>query len=100
MKSGPTDHKASSAAVSARMNPSLRAAIVAMAEAQWQPYAEDSAAVKECTEVDYVPEESAEYRYREPLRYVAIRIRKKQGELFADGSAVKYFAVLTNLWEW
>ncbi|HEY4972574.1 MAG TPA: transposase [Steroidobacteraceae bacterium] len=87
-------------AVSARMNPSLRAAVVAMPEAQWQPYSEDSAAVKECAEVDYVPEESAAYRYREPLRYVAIRIRKQQGELFADGSAVKYFAVLTNLWEW
>ena len=87
-------------AVSARMNPSLRAAIVAMPEAHWQPYSEDSAAVKECAEVDYVPEESAAYRYREPLRYVAIRIRKKQGELFADGSAVKYFAVVTNLWEW
>jgi len=56
--------------------------------------------VKECAEVDYVPEESAAHRYREPLRYVAIRIRKKQGELFADGSAVKYFAVVTNLWEW
>jgi hypothetical protein len=87
-------------AVSARMNPSLREAIVAMPAAQWQPYSEDSAAVKECAEVDYVPEESAAHRYREPLRYVAIRIRKKQGELFADGSAVKYFAVLTNLWEW
>src|SRR5207253_10945423 len=37
---------------------------------------------------------------REPLRYVAIRIRQKQGELFADGSAVKYFAVATNLWDW
>src|ERR1035437_4998535 len=35
-----------------------------------------------------------------PLRYVAIRIRKKQQALFADGSAVKYFAVVSNLWEW
>jgi len=31
---------------------------------------------------------------------VALRIRRKQGELFADGSAVKHFAVVTNLWEW
>lgn len=38
--------------------------------------------------------------YREPLRTIAIRIRKKQGELFGDGSAVKHFAVRTNLWEW
>jgi len=31
---------------------------------------------------------------------VAIRIRKKQGELFADGSAVKHFAVVSNLRDW
>ncbi len=47
-------------AVSARMNAALRAEIVALPEAQWQPYQEDSAAIKECAEVDYVPEESAE----------------------------------------
>lgn len=47
-----------------------------------------------------MPEESAANRYRKPLRYVAIRIRKKQGELFADGSPVKHFAVTSNLWDW
>ncbi|MHB8391585.1 MAG: hypothetical protein ACYDBH_18725, partial [Acidobacteriaceae bacterium] len=31
---------------------------------------------------------------------VAIRIRPRQEELFADGSQVKHFAVLSNLWEW
>jgi len=36
----------------------------------------------------------------EPLRTVAIRIRKKQQELFADGSGMKHFAVRTNLWDW
>jgi len=87
-------------AVSARMNPGLRADIVSIPEAQWQWYSEDSAVIKECAEVDCVPEESAEKQYREPLRYVAIRIRKKQGELFADGSAVKHFAVVSNLWDW
>src|SRR5207247_6199370 len=35
-----------------------------------------------------------------PLRWVAIRVRKKQGELFGDGSETKYFAVITNIWEW
>jgi hypothetical protein len=30
---------------------------------------------------------------------VAIRIRKKQGELFEDGSRVRHFAVLSNRWE-
>lgn len=87
-------------AVSARMCPALHADILHIPEAHWQPYSEDSTVTKECAEIDYVPEESAENRYREPLRHVAIRIRKKQGELFADGSAMKHFAVLSNLWEW
>ncbi len=86
-------------AVSARMHAALRAEIVATAESRWQAYGEDSVVVKQCCEVDYVPQESGD-AYREPLRYVAIRIRKKQSALFADGSTVKYFAVVSNLWEW
>jgi hypothetical protein len=87
-------------AVSARMNPGLAAEIQRIPEVRWQPHSENSIVIKECAEVDYVPEESAENRYREPLRYVAIRIRKKQGELFTDGSRVKHFAVASNLWDW
>jgi hypothetical protein len=86
-------------AVSARMNAALAAEIRRIPEARWQPYSEDSTAIRECAEVDYAPEESAGNRYREPLRYVTIRIRKKQGELFADGNAVKHFTVASNLWE-
>jgi hypothetical protein len=33
------------------------------------------------------------------MRYVAIRMRKKQGALFDDGSRVRHFAVLSNRWE-
>lgn len=86
-------------AVSARMNPALHAEMVATPEARWQAYSEDSVVIKECCELDYVPEE-ADHPYREPLRYVAIRLRKKQQALFADGSLVKYFAVVSNIWEW
>lgn len=87
-------------AVSARMHAALLEEIMALPEGQWQPYSENSTMVKECAEVEYVPEESPENRYREALRYVALRIRRKQGELFADGSAVKHFAVVSNIWEW
>jgi hypothetical protein len=87
-------------AVSARMNAGLREEIMAVPEAQWQPYSENGETIKECAEVEYVPEESSANRYREPLRYVALRVRRKQGELFADGSSVRHFAVVTNLWQW
>jgi hypothetical protein len=36
----------------------------------------------------------------EGLRFVAIRIRKRQGELFADGAEAKHFAVVSNVWDW
>ena len=87
-------------AVSARMNPVLREEIAAIPAEKWQPYSEDSGAVKECAQEEYFPEERAANRYREPLRTLAIRIRKKQGELFGDGSAVKHFAVRTKRWDW
>jgi len=87
-------------AVSARMNPLLRQEILATPAERWEIYREDSEAIKECAAVDYYPEETPANRYREPLRYVAIRIRRKQQELFADGSELKHFAVATNLWDW
>jgi hypothetical protein len=31
-----------------------------------------------------------------PLRYVAVRFTAKQGELFADGSSIRYLAVVSN----
>jgi len=64
-------------AVSVPMMKPLKEEILALDQQAWQPYRED-----------------------EPLRYVAIRVRRRQGELFGDGSEAKYFAVATNLWEW
>jgi choline-sulfatase len=85
-------------AVSADMNQALHAKLVATPEAKWQFYGEDDAAIKERAEIAYTPEEGAENRYREPLCYVAIRIRKRHAELFPDSSQVKRFAVISNLW--
>jgi hypothetical protein len=50
--------------------------------------------------VEYFPEATAANRYREPLRTIATRIRKKPGERFGDGRAGKHFAVRTNLRDW
>jgi hypothetical protein len=34
-----------------------------------------------------------------PDRYLAIRVRPSQGELFSDGNAYRYYAGVTNNWE-
>ena len=88
-------------AISARMTEALRHAVEAVPEAEWQPYGNpDPEVLRECAEVPFVPTESYERKDIEPLRYVAVRIRKRQGALFADGRAVKHFAVVSNLREW
>jgi hypothetical protein len=87
-------------AISARMSEVLHAAIQAVPEAAWAPYGDPHPAeMRECTEVPFVPGEKAEKKDLQPLRYVAMRIRKKQGELFEDGSRVRHFAGLSNRWE-
>lgn len=88
-------------AISARMSEALHQALVAVPEAEWKPYPKSSGEeIRECAEVPFVPGEKSEPKDSQPRRYVALRIRKRQGELFADGSAVRHFAVLTNLWAW
>ena len=88
-------------AISARMSQSLRQAVETVPEAEWQSYGpSDPEVFRECAEVPFVPTESYERRDIAPLRYVAVRIRKRQGALFADGSAVKHFALVSNLREW
>ena len=84
-------------AVSAPMMKPLKAEIAQLNESAWQPYREDSEALWDCAAVGYYPHETG---LREPLRYLAIRVKKKQGELFADGSKAKHYAVATNLWDW
>jgi len=88
-------------AISARMSEALHRAIVQVPEASWEAYGKaDGKEIRECAEVDFVPGEKSEHKDTQPLRYVAIRIRPRQEEFFADGSQVKHFAVVSNLWEW
>ena len=89
--------------VSARMSPKLREAVVAVPETQWKtyPYGKPEAeATRECAEVTFVPNEHSEHKDTQPLRYIAIRIRPRQGELLNDGTQVKHFAVVTNIRDW
>ena len=57
------------------------------------------ASVREWAEVAYVPSRVREQRQTKPFRYLAIRLRSRQGLLFGDGTTVKHFAVVTNDWE-
>jgi hypothetical protein len=87
--------------ISVRMTPNLKKHIQRLPEHQWKPYREDGEAVRECADVlNYWPEEEDRPEGAGPLRYIAIRVRRRQGQLFADGSEVKYFAVASNQWEW
>jgi hypothetical protein len=87
-------------AISARMSEGLHAALLAVPVEAWQSDGEDAGVIRECAEVLYVPGEKTEKKDQQPLRYVGMRFRKRQGELFGDGTTAKHFAVASNIWEW
>jgi len=83
--------------ISVRMTPNLKKHIERLPEHQWKAYREDSDVVRECADVlNYWPEDDGRPEGAGPLRYIAIRVRKRQGQLFADGSEVKHFVVASN----
>jgi hypothetical protein len=82
-------------AVSADMSSELRAAATSATE--WHRDPENPR--RSWAEVDFVPSEPSYNKGRKPDRYLGIRIEPRQRELFADGSEVKYFAVVTNDFE-
>jgi hypothetical protein len=74
-------------AISARMSPALRTAVKAVEEGQWAPYGQpDTEVIRECADVLFVPNEHSERKGLQPLRYVAVRIRRRQGGLLARSS--------------
>ena len=88
-------------AISVRMTPNLKKHIARLQEQQWKPYREDAEAVSECADLlDYWPEEEDRPEGAGPLRYVAIRVRRRRSELFADGAEARYFVVASNRWDW
>jgi hypothetical protein len=92
-------------AISAEMSDRLKAAIEAVVEEDWKPLRKVSdqgwvVGRKEWTEVEYVPTHPSHNKQMKPDRYLAIRIRPAQGELYQDGQPFHYFAVVTNMWSW
>ena len=55
--------------------------------------------VREWADVPYVPAREYEKKDSHPYRYLAIRVRRQQGELFEDGTSVRHYAMVTNLWD-
>jgi hypothetical protein len=89
-------------AISARMHAGLREAITTTVEEKsWERMSDPGASIiRECAEVVFVSNHEGENKHSKPLRYVAIRMRARQGELFGDGSSIKHFAIVTNIWDW
>ena len=92
-------------AISADMTEELRTVIQALPEEVWKPLRKvtDKGLIvgrKEWAEVEFVPSQPSRKKGMKPDRYVALRIHPFQRELFADGNAYHYFAVVTNMWSW
>jgi Transposase DDE domain group 1 len=85
-------------AISADLSRELAAAIRGLPETAWRLEREDGDTIRQWAEVAYVPSDGVTAKDRPvPPRYLALRISKKQGRLFADGGEVKHFAIVTNL---
>jgi hypothetical protein len=92
-------------AISADMSPELRRKIEALVESAWQPFRQWRGAElvhrdRDWAEVEFTPSEASTKKTLQPDRYLVIRARLRQGELFADGASVHYYATVSNRWEW
>jgi hypothetical protein len=83
-------------AVSARMSESLHGKIGLIPEAGWRPYREDAEVICECAELPWDPLERKAGEVLDEVRYLVIRVRRRQGTLFDDGVLTRHFAVVTN----
>jgi hypothetical protein len=87
-------------AVSADMRPQMKQEIDRLPENSWKVWKiEKPGIIREWAELPFVGYRKYEKKDSRPLRYVVIRIRQPQGELFHDGNAVRHYAIVTNLWD-
>ena len=87
-------------AVSADMSQGLKREIEKLPEDAWHLWRMGKdGVIKEWAEVPYVPTRYYERKDSYPYRYVVVRLRRQQGELFRDGTSVRHFAVVSNRWD-
>jgi len=79
--------------LSADMSEDLHRVCAAVPAAAWQPFEDRPGETVTVAEVEFTPGDWPKTAW--PLRYLALRIQKKQGDLFT-GPALKYLAVVTN----
>jgi hypothetical protein len=80
--------------ISADMTKSLHEVCEAVAEADWALMEERAEETVCCAEVEFTPGDWPKDAW--PLRYLAVRMQKKQGRLFAAGYDTKYLAVVKS----
>ena len=83
--------------IGADMTKELHAVCAAVAAAHWQLFEDRPDETVHCTDVEFTPGDWK--KDAQPLRYIALRLRKKQGQLFASGADTKYLALVSNRWE-
>ncbi len=91
-------------AVSAPMSAALKQASEQEPKDKWKRYVRPGGEVRACdadierhwVDLNFVSMAGSTKRDGVSERYIGLRIRNRQGELFADGSTEKYFAVVTN----
>jgi len=91
-------------AISADVSEALRGKIISVSEPVWKPLRKLTGkglieGRKEWAEVEFIPSAASVKRDMKPDRYLAIRVRPWQGELFSDGNSYHYYAVVTNRWK-
>jgi hypothetical protein len=80
--------------ISADMTEPLRRVCEAVPEQAWTLCDDRATETVMCADVEFAPGDWT--KDAQPLRYVALRIRKKQGLLFGGGYDTKYLAVVSN----
>jgi hypothetical protein len=91
-------------AISADVSEALRGKIVSLSESAWKPLRRltEKGLIegrKEWAEVEFIPSDASVKKNLKPDRYLAIRVRPWQAELFSDGNSYHHSAVVTNRWK-
>jgi hypothetical protein len=80
--------------IGADMTQDLPAGCAAVADGRWHLFEDRPDETVPCPEVEFTPGTGT--KDAQPLRYLALRIRKKQGQLFASGADTKSLALVSN----